>query len=43
VCERVTEPLVPLVCPGCGTALTERKCKRLCQRCGYFESCADLI
>ncbi len=43
IVERLTEPCVPLVCPSCSHALTERKCKRFCERCGYFESCAGLI
>ena len=41
--ERVTEPAVPGVCPSCSSTMIDRKCKRLCLRCGYFESCADLI
>lgn len=43
VYERVTEPAVPGVCPSCSATMIDRKCKRLCLRCGYFESCADLI
>jgi hypothetical protein len=30
-----------LYCPRCSTRLTELKCKLLCQKCGYFMSCAD--
>ncbi len=30
-----------LYCPVCSLRLTERKCKLLCERCGYFMSCAD--
>ena len=31
------------VCPNCGTALLERKCKLLCPdpACGYYMSCSD--
>jgi hypothetical protein len=30
-----------LYCPCCSHRLTERKCKLLCEICGYFMSCAD--
>ena len=30
-----------LYCPVCSTRLTGRKCKLLCEKCGYFMSCAD--
>ncbi|HEY9141798.1 MAG TPA: hypothetical protein VIN93_12950 [Bryobacteraceae bacterium] len=33
------EPM--LYCPVCSTRLTEKKCKLLCQKCGYYLSCAD--
>jgi hypothetical protein len=33
------EPM--LYCPVCSTRLTGRKCKLLCERCGYYMSCAD--
>ena len=33
------EPM--LYCPVCSTRLTERKCKLLCEKCGYYMSCAD--
>ena len=33
------EPM--LYCPVCSTRLTERKCKLLCAKCGYYMSCAD--
>jgi hypothetical protein len=34
-----SEPM--LYCPVCSLRLTERKCKLLCERCGYYMSCAD--
>ena len=33
------EPM--LYCPVCSTRLTELKCKLVCNRCGYYMSCAD--
>ncbi|HEX3876207.1 MAG TPA: hypothetical protein VHW24_04430 [Bryobacteraceae bacterium] len=33
------EPM--LYCPVCSMRLTPRKCKLLCERCGYYMSCAD--
>ena len=33
------EPM--LYCPVCGKRLTERRCKLVCERCGYYMSCAD--
>jgi hypothetical protein len=33
------EPM--LYCPVCSTRLAERKCKLVCERCGYYMSCAD--
>jgi hypothetical protein len=33
------EPM--LYCPVCSTRLTELKCKLLCNKCGYYMSCAD--
>ena len=31
------------ICPNCGAALLERKCKLLCPSpaCGYYMSCSD--
>jgi len=34
-----SEPM--LYCPACSSRLTELKCKLVCERCGYFMSCAD--
>ena len=33
------EPM--LYCPVCATRLTPRKCKLICEKCGYYMSCAD--
>ena len=33
------EPM--LYCPRCSTRLTELKCKLVCEKCGYYLSCAD--
>ncbi|HLH15961.1 MAG TPA: hypothetical protein VKX45_02015 [Bryobacteraceae bacterium] len=33
------EPM--LYCPVCNTRLTVRKCKLICEKCGYYMSCAD--
>lgn len=30
-----------LFCPVCNDSLVPHKCKLLCQRCGYYMSCAD--
>ena len=30
-----------LYCPCCSKRLTEMRCKLLCDRCGYYMSCAD--
>lgn len=37
--KREDEPM--LYCPVCSTRLTERKCKLICETCGYYLSCAD--
>jgi methionyl-tRNA synthetase len=34
-----SEPM--LYCPVCNRRLASRKCKLLCEQCGYFMSCAD--
>ncbi|HLK50005.1 MAG TPA: hypothetical protein VKT49_17800 [Bryobacteraceae bacterium] len=34
-----TEPM--LYCPVCSTRLAPRKCKLICEQCGYYLSCAD--
>lgn len=33
------EPM--LYCPVCSMRLTPRKCKLICEQCGYYLSCAD--
>jgi len=33
------EPM--LYCPVCSLRLNEIKCKLVCERCGYYMSCAD--
>ena len=33
------EPM--LYCPVCNHRLVSRRCKLLCEECGYFMSCAD--
>ena len=35
----VDEPM--LYCPVCSRRLTARKCKLICETCGYYMSCAD--
>jgi hypothetical protein len=35
------EELAMLYCPVCSTRLTGRSCKLLCEKCGYYMSCAD--
>jgi hypothetical protein len=30
-----------LYCPVCNQRLVQRKCKLICERCGYYMSCAD--
>jgi hypothetical protein len=33
------EPM--LYCPVCDKSLVSLRCKLICERCGYFMSCAD--
>lgn len=33
------EPM--LYCPRCSARLAAHKCKLICERCGYYMSCAD--
>ena len=33
------EPM--LYCPVCSSRLSGRKCKLICEKCGYYMSCAD--
>jgi hypothetical protein len=37
--QTAEEPM--LYCPRCDARLLARKCKLLCERCGYYMSCAD--
>ncbi len=37
--EDASEPM--LYCPVCNSRLTPLKCKLICERCGYYMSCAD--
>lgn len=30
-----------LYCPVCNHRLVNRRCKLICEQCGYFMSCAD--
>ena len=41
--ERAANRHPERVCPNCGRALLERKCKLLCPNleCGYYMSCSD--
>ena len=34
-----SEPM--LYCPACNNKLSQHKCKLMCDRCGYYMSCAD--
>jgi hypothetical protein len=37
--ESSEEPM--LYCPRCNNRLIPHKCKLVCERCGYYMSCAD--
>lgn len=47
--SRLKEPTKPAkktedpsnYCPCCSSRLTPLKCKLLCNKCGYYMSCAD--
>lgn len=40
--ERTSMGQFALVCPMCESgSLVTRHCKRVCERCGYVESCED--
>jgi hypothetical protein len=36
-----SENLAMLFCPICDIRLVSLRCKLLCERCGYYMSCAD--
>jgi hypothetical protein len=36
---RKDEPMC--YCPRCSTRLVSSKCKLVCEKCGYYMSCAD--
>jgi hypothetical protein len=37
-----SEPEEPMLyCPICSSRLCGRKCKLICEKCGYYMSCAD--
>jgi hypothetical protein len=39
--QKKDEDLPMLYCPRCNQRLSEMKCKLVCERCGYYMSCAD--
>jgi hypothetical protein len=39
--RRADEQEPMLYCPVCNLRLTERQCKLVCERCGYYMSCSD--
>jgi len=38
---RTSEEEVMLYCPVCSRRLSAQHCKLVCERCGYYMSCAD--
>ena len=40
--EKVDDEESPMLfCPVCSTRLAGLKCKLVCEKCGYYMSCAD--
>lgn len=39
VASDAEEPM--LWCPVCSTRLLQHRCKLVCEKCGYYMSCAD--
>jgi exosome complex RNA-binding protein Csl4 len=39
--DRPDPGAVMRTCANCGSTIEERKCKLICQGCGYFLSCSD--
>ena len=37
--QKKDEPM--LFCPRCNARLLAHRCKLMCERCGYYMSCAD--
>jgi hypothetical protein len=37
--EQHAQPM--LYCPVCSLRLIQRRCKLVCEKCGYYMSCAD--
>jgi hypothetical protein len=35
------EELASSYCPRCSARLQQRKCKMICEACGYYMSCSD--
>ena len=39
---RDTQASIPMLyCPVCSKRLESRKCKLMCESCGYYMSCSD--
>ncbi len=32
-----------MTCLRCGFRMSDRSCRRVCDRCGYFEDCSNMI